>query len=149
MAYDIHGNDLRPGHCEVHPWVHQEYPCSICEMEIIRNNEERVKQERPVKTTVGDFLLEDGTLNHLKNYYLILQVMANASAMFAAKSDSERASLRNLISEIEHKPCQEVQEENETEAYQQFKNTGKEGGNYYTLTETMLNTIVNILSHGR
>lgn len=30
MAFDIYGNDLQKGHCEVHPWVHQEYPCSVC-----------------------------------------------------------------------------------------------------------------------
>lgn len=30
MAFDIYGNNLRPGHCEVHPDVHEEYPCSMC-----------------------------------------------------------------------------------------------------------------------
>lgn len=30
MAFDIYGNDLRRGHCEVHPTVHEEYPCRIC-----------------------------------------------------------------------------------------------------------------------
>lgn len=30
MAYDIHGERLEPGHCEVHPWVHMEYPCPEC-----------------------------------------------------------------------------------------------------------------------
>lgn len=30
MAYDIYGNSLRRGHCEVHPHVHEEYPCSLC-----------------------------------------------------------------------------------------------------------------------
>jgi len=30
MAYDIYGNDLRRGFCEVHPFVQQEYPCHIC-----------------------------------------------------------------------------------------------------------------------
>jgi|SRR5690554_1067870 len=30
MSYDIYGNPLRRGHCEVHPHVHEEYPCSIC-----------------------------------------------------------------------------------------------------------------------
>lgn len=30
MAYDIYGNDLRRGYCEVHPHVQQEYPCDLC-----------------------------------------------------------------------------------------------------------------------
>lgn len=30
MSWDIYGNHLRRGHCEVHPHVHEEYPCSIC-----------------------------------------------------------------------------------------------------------------------
>lgn len=30
MPYDIYGSNLRSGHCEVHPWVHEEYPCGVC-----------------------------------------------------------------------------------------------------------------------
>jgi len=30
MAYDIYGNYLKPGHCEVHPWVNEPYPCCQC-----------------------------------------------------------------------------------------------------------------------
>ena len=30
MAFDIFGNRLRPGYCEVHPDVAEEYPCSLC-----------------------------------------------------------------------------------------------------------------------
>jgi len=30
MSYDIYGESLRCGHCEVHPHVHEEYPCSVC-----------------------------------------------------------------------------------------------------------------------
>lgn len=33
MSYDIYGNNLRPGHCEVHPHIHEGYPCSQCVME--------------------------------------------------------------------------------------------------------------------
>lgn len=45
MAYDIYGNDLRPGYCEVHPHVGQEYPCFVCGQEIQAENN-RQKQER-------------------------------------------------------------------------------------------------------
>ena len=30
MAYDIYGQKLASGHCEVHPWVGESYPCSLC-----------------------------------------------------------------------------------------------------------------------
>jgi len=30
MSYDIYGNNLKRGHCEVHPQVAEEYPCSLC-----------------------------------------------------------------------------------------------------------------------
>lgn len=29
MAYDIYGNPLRPGYCEAHPDVQEEWPCYI------------------------------------------------------------------------------------------------------------------------
>ena len=30
MKFDIHGGRLLPGHCEVHPTVHEDYPCFVC-----------------------------------------------------------------------------------------------------------------------
>lgn len=30
MSFDIYGQNLRRGYCEVHPDVHEEYPCSVC-----------------------------------------------------------------------------------------------------------------------
>ena len=30
MSFDIYGNYLRPGYCEVHPDHREEYPCSRC-----------------------------------------------------------------------------------------------------------------------
>jgi hypothetical protein len=33
MAFDIYGERLTPGHCEVHPWVAEEYPCFQCGVE--------------------------------------------------------------------------------------------------------------------
>ena len=41
MAWDIHGNQLRKGYCEVHPHIGEEYPCSLCQMEIDRDNNRR------------------------------------------------------------------------------------------------------------
>ncbi len=30
MEFDIYGNPLRRGHCEVHPNMLGEYPCTMC-----------------------------------------------------------------------------------------------------------------------
>lgn len=40
MSWDIYGNPLRRGHCEVHPHVHEEYPCSVCMAERKRNQQQ-------------------------------------------------------------------------------------------------------------
>ncbi|HHQ4697433.1 TPA: hypothetical protein ACSP2Q_000075 [Aeromonas veronii] len=42
MSFDIYGNQLRRGYCEVHPHVHEEYPCSVCVAEKQRGNSHRV-----------------------------------------------------------------------------------------------------------
>lgn len=40
MPFDIYGEQLTPGHCEVHPYISEPYPCSVC-----------MEQERePVRT---------------------------------------------------------------------------------------------------
>lgn len=33
MSWDIYGHELRRGYCEVHPSVHESYPCSVCQEE--------------------------------------------------------------------------------------------------------------------
>ena len=43
MSWDIYGNPLARGHCEVHPHIHEEYPCSICLSEI-RQREQATQQ---------------------------------------------------------------------------------------------------------
>jgi len=46
MAYDIYGNDLRRGYCEVHPHVHQEYPCDICCRDIEQSNRQNQQNQQ-------------------------------------------------------------------------------------------------------
>lgn len=46
MAWDIHGNRLERGHCEVHPWIHQEYPCGLCCRERDDHERQRAEQDR-------------------------------------------------------------------------------------------------------
>lgn len=33
MPYDIYGNPLKRGHCEVHPWINVEHPCPQRQLE--------------------------------------------------------------------------------------------------------------------
>ncbi len=49
MPYDIYGNPLKRGYCEVHPNIGEEYPCSLCLAEIElqqRKNEHQKAMER-------------------------------------------------------------------------------------------------------
>lgn len=46
MAFDIYGDRLRPGHCEVHPDVHDEYPCYLCLQEQGRDHYDYEQQRR-------------------------------------------------------------------------------------------------------
>lgn len=51
MAYDIYGNVLTRGNCEVHPWVGEEYPCSLCyreRQEYDRQRDEQAALERTI-----------------------------------------------------------------------------------------------------
>jgi len=47
MAYDIYGDHLRRGYCEVHPDVHEEWPCSEClaESRARENGRQRYDEE--------------------------------------------------------------------------------------------------------
>ena len=45
MAWDIYGDRLLPGHCEVHPYVHEEYPCPLC----LAENKRKKEQERELE----------------------------------------------------------------------------------------------------
>lgn len=45
MAFDIFGNRLRPGYCEVHPDIAEEYPCSLC-TENRQQDERQSRQDR-------------------------------------------------------------------------------------------------------
>ena len=44
MTYDIYGNNLASGHCEVHPWVGEIYPCSLCYAESKPKHDPRQKE---------------------------------------------------------------------------------------------------------
>ena len=44
MSWDIFGNYLKPGYCEVHPDVAEPYPCYYCYQE--RDEEEQAQQQQ-------------------------------------------------------------------------------------------------------
>jgi len=46
MSWDIYGDPLERGFCEVHPWVKQEYPCCLCAAEnaVLRQQEKEHKE---------------------------------------------------------------------------------------------------------
>ena len=49
MAFNIYENDLEKGFCEIHPYVQQEYPCTIC----ISENTERLQKKQDNKPRKG------------------------------------------------------------------------------------------------
>ena len=58
MSFDIFGQPLKRGHCEVHPHVNEEWPCSLCLME----SEQRRRTESN-NNAQHDMILE---VEHLK-----------------------------------------------------------------------------------
>lgn len=58
MSWDIYGNPLQRGHCEVHPHVYEEYPCSVCLSE--RHQRDEANRNREAQ---NDMILE---VEHLK-----------------------------------------------------------------------------------
>ena len=56
MSFDIYGNHLRQGHCEVHPEVHEEYPCFVCLQENKLKNHHEPQQPEP---TAEDYLVAE------------------------------------------------------------------------------------------
>lgn len=59
MAYDIYGNNLRSGHCEVHPWVHESYPCSACYADNQRQEAEKEQQMQAAQHSLTTIALAD------------------------------------------------------------------------------------------
>jgi len=51
MSYDIYGNTLQRGYCEVHPDVPEEYPCSVC-----LQRDQRESEPSQPEPTVMDYI---------------------------------------------------------------------------------------------
>ena len=55
MSFDIYGERLRRGHCEVHPAEHEEYPCSLCISESNRKNREQAEYDHHCKAQADQY----------------------------------------------------------------------------------------------
>jgi hypothetical protein len=58
MAFDIYGGNLQRGHCEVHPHVHEEYPCSVCLSESRRKRDEQREYQRHCEEQAAAYYAE-------------------------------------------------------------------------------------------
>lgn len=72
MGFDIYGNHLRPGYCEVHPDVPEEYPCRLCHLD----------KEESKKVPVSRFqifrILHDSNLNQSQKGDRIVALLKQA-----------------------------------------------------------------------
>lgn len=80
MAYDIYGNDLRRGYCEVHPHVHQEYPCDICYRDIEQSNRQNQQDQQ-------------GEQSHQSNDMETVRVVIDMLIIRIPKSDLDAGSI--------------------------------------------------------
>lgn len=68
MAWDIYGNNLREGFCEVHPHVNEYYPCWICRDEI--QKEEDRKREYDMQRADYNKDMENEYYKEIKGEYV-------------------------------------------------------------------------------
>ena len=58
MAFDIYGQRLERGHCEVHPWVHSEYPCPVCLQDASNKRRQRDEHDRAMTEQYNEYWRE-------------------------------------------------------------------------------------------
>jgi hypothetical protein len=58
MPFDIYGQPLRSRHCEVHPDVHETYPCQVCLAEAERDAEMFRDYERECEEQAEEYYRE-------------------------------------------------------------------------------------------
>jgi len=70
MSYDIYGNNLEHGHCEAHPWVHEDYPCSQCFLEMRQKEMDQQREEDYLREMEEDYYKQiDVEIFQLGGYY--------------------------------------------------------------------------------
>lgn len=109
MSWDIYGNPLRRGYCEVHPNVHEEYPCSLCEAEIRADENKKHSQQQQQQ-----YYQDIETLHQLHS--LRLAVLDHLFNWFSSPADEQQWSVANdlaLSAGIEFKNGQWILKEGE------------------------------------
>lgn len=96
MSYDIFGNQLQKGHCEVHPHVHEEYPCSLCYSE----SSQRLQQKRYMDSQEQQYY-DDLTNYHREGW------LEDNSILYRliVKLESMVAKLKSIIRKRALKKC--------------------------------------------
>lgn len=87
MSYDIYGEPLRRGHCEVHPHVHEEYPCSVCLAE------KRQHDQQPQYC--------DGNPAHCESAHYLGQAREHIDAL-RADNERLRSALEDMRADIQN-----------------------------------------------
>ena len=90
MSFDIFGQPLKRGHCEVHPHVNEEWPCSLCLME----SEQRRRTESN-DNAQHDMILE---VEHLKMQRD--ELLAALQGMIDIANDSQGVAGYHLNGEV-------------------------------------------------
>lgn len=78
MSWDIYGNPLRRGYCEVHPDVHQEYPCSIC----MAQKQQQSQPHNELEQLQYEFAQQGDYIRHLESERAVLAAELAALCAF-------------------------------------------------------------------
>lgn len=100
MSWDIYGNPLRRGYCEVHPDVHQEYPCSIC----MAQKQQQSQPHNELDQLQYEFAQQGGYIRHLESERAALAAQVEALKRDAVPNEQGKnrygldvAYFRNVI----------------------------------------------------
>lgn len=58
MSFDIYGQNLRRGYCEVHPDVPEEYPCFYCRQDYENHRKQKEEYELAIAEQENEYYLE-------------------------------------------------------------------------------------------
>jgi hypothetical protein len=72
MAWDIYGQPLRRGFCEVHPYVEAEYPCPLCMSEHQQAQQCEHQQDPELADAIERITSVVNHLDHLTEWVLPL-----------------------------------------------------------------------------
>lgn len=89
MSFDIYGNNLRGGHCEVHPHVHEEYPCSVCLAESASRHQSQPEPDYAAMQMESDLAQQGAYIKELTARIAELEAQLEA-AVKAKQSESRR-----------------------------------------------------------